>query len=142
MAEPKTKPTGSSVSAFLKTVADEDRRRDCLAVVKIMKEATWAEPRMWGPSIVGFGTYHYKYASGREGDWPLTSFSPRKNDLTLYNMGGFGRYEPLMSRLGKYKHGKACLYIKRLADIDLAVLKELVKASVEHVARSHAQGGS
>ena len=140
MAEPKTRPTGSSFSAFLRTVADEDRRRDCLAVVKIMTEATRAEPRMWGPSIVGFGTYHYKYASGREGDWPLTSFSPRKNDLTLYIMGGFGRYEPLMSRLGKYKNGKACLYIKKLADIDLAVLKELVKASVEHVARSHSSG--
>ena len=142
MAEPKTRPTGPSVSAFLRTVADEDRRCDCLAVVKIMKEATRAERRMWGTSIVGFGTHHYRYASGREGDWPLTGFSPRKNDLTLYIMGGFGRYEPLMSRLGKYKNGKACLYIKKLADVDMEVLKALVATSVEHVARSHAHGGS
>ena len=130
MAEPKTRPTRSSVGAFLKTVPEEDRRRDCLAIVKIMKKATNAEPRMWGPSIVGFGTYHLKYASGRGGDWPLTAFSPRKNDLTLYIMGGFGRYQALMSRLGKYKNGKACLYIKKLADVDMEVLKELVATSV------------
>ncbi len=93
---------------------------------------------MWGPSIVGFGTYHYKYASGREGDWFLTGFSPRKQNLTLYIMAGFKRYDELLNKLGKYKTGKSCLYIRNLDDVDVDVLRELVKQSVEHVARSHA----
>ena len=135
MAELKTRPTAVSVDDFLKTVTDEDRRKDCLTIVKIMEQATRAEPRMWGPGIVGFGTYHYKYASGHEGDWMLTGFSPRKQDLTLYIMPGFGHYEAMMARLGKYKTGKSCLYIKRLADVDMSVLKELVTASVQHMKR-------
>jgi len=136
MAELKTKPTTASVSDFLETVDDEERRRDCLAVVKIMQKATGANPKMWGPSIVGFGDHHYRYASGRELDWFLTGFSPRKKDLTLYIMPGFERYEELMSSLGKYKTGKSCLYIKRLADIDTKVLRTLVEDSVKHMKKS------
>jgi hypothetical protein len=133
MAELKTKPTTASVSDFLAAVDDEERRRDCLAVVKIMQKATGATPKMWGPSIVGFGDHRYKYASGRELDWFLTGFSPRKKDLTLYIMPGFARYEELMASLGKYKTGKSCLYIKRLADVDTTVLRRLVEDSVKHM---------
>ena len=132
MAELKTRRTEASVDAFLEGVVDETRREDCRTLLRIMKRVAGAEPRMWGPSMVGFGSYHYKYASGREGDWFLTGFAPRKQDLTLYLMSGFGGHEKLMSRLGKYKTGKSCLYVKRLADIDLAVLEQLVSASVKH----------
>lgn len=133
MAELKTKPTNQSVEKFIKSIAEADTRADCQAIMQIMKQATKAEPKMWGASIVGFGRYHYKYASGREGDWPLTGFSPRKQNLTLYIMPGFARYEELMQKLGKYKTGKSCLYIKKLADVDMAVLKQLVKQSVEYM---------
>jgi hypothetical protein len=133
MAELKTKPTIASVSEFLDAIEDDERRRDCLAVAKIMKKATGAEPKMWGPSIIGFGDHHYKYESGRELDWFLTGFSPRKNDLTLYIMPGFARYEGLMAKLGKHKTGKSCLYIKRLADVDQTVLRTLVEDSVKHM---------
>jgi hypothetical protein len=133
MAKLKTQKTTASVSAFLKGIADDARRKDCQTLVRIMKAAVGAAPRMWGSSIVGFGEYRYKYASGRENDWFLVGFSPRKQDLTIYIMGGFDRYEALMSRLGKYKAGGSCLYIKRLADIDAAVLEELVSASVKHL---------
>ncbi len=132
MAEPKTKPTGKSVKAFIDRVADEGRRKDCRTVAKIMREATGARAKMWGTSIVGFGSYRYKYASGHEGEWPLTGFSPRKRDLTLYIMPGFKSYGPLMKKLGKHKTGKACLYIKKLEDVDLDVLTELVERSVAH----------
>ena len=132
MAEMKTKPTKASVEAFLKRV-DEERRDDCRALVKIMKQATRAQPKMWGPNIVGFGSYHYCYDSGREGDWFLVGFSPRKRDLTLYIMSGFSRYDALMAKLGKHKTGKSCLYIKRLSDVDLDVLTELVQRSADHV---------
>lgn len=133
MAELKTKQTNQSVEKFLKSIAEVGTRDDCLTIMQIMKQATRAEPKMWGTSIVGFGTYHYKYASGREGDWPLTGFSPRKQNLTLYIMPGFTRYEELMQKLGKYKTGKSCLYIKKLADVNMSVLKQLVKQSVEHM---------
>jgi hypothetical protein len=133
MAKLKTQKTRASVSAFLKGIADDARRKDCQTLVRVMKAAVGAAPRMWGSSIVGFGEYRYKYASGRENDWFLAGFSPRKQDLTIYIMGGFDRYEELMSRLGKYKAGGSCLYIKRLADIDAAVLEELVSASVKHL---------
>ena len=136
MAELKTKPTTASVSDFLDTIDDDERRKDCLAVVKIMQKATGAKPKMWGPSIVGFGDHRYKYASGRELDWFLTGFSPRKKDLTLYIMPGFERYEELMSSLGKYKTGKSCLYIKRLADVDPTVLRTLVEDSVKHMKKA------
>lgn len=138
MAKLKTTPTDRSVQAFLNAIADDERRQDCLTVLKIMKQATKAEPKMWGDSIIGFGSYHFKYASGREGDWFLTGFSPRKQALTVYIMAGFSRYDEPLKKLGKYKTGKSCLYIKRLADVDVAVLRELIGQSVAHVARSHA----
>lgn len=133
MAELKTKPTAASVDAYLKKVSDETRRQDCLALLRIMKQATRTEPKMWGSSIVGFGNYHYKYASGHEGDCCLTGFASRKTALTLYIMGGFERYGELMAKLGKHKTGGACLHIKRLADVDVKVLQELVAASVKYM---------
>ena len=133
MAKLKTQKTNASVSAFLKTIADDDRRKDCQTLVRIMKRAVGAEPKMWGSSIVGFGHYHYKYASGRENDWFLAGFSPRKQDLTLYIMAGFDRYDALMAKLGKHKTGKSCLYLKRLADVDVAALEDLIAASVKHM---------
>jgi hypothetical protein len=134
MAELKTKETTESVSAFIDKIADQTRREDCLAVIDIMRAVTKEEPRMWGSSIVGFGRYHYKYESGREGDWMITGFSPRKGDLTLYLMGGFDKVPDLMQRLGKYKTGKGCLYIKKLADVDVDVLRKLVTKSVKLMA--------
>ncbi|MCB9108447.1 MAG: DUF1801 domain-containing protein [Anaerolineales bacterium] len=137
MAELKTKPTNHSVEAFLNSVADDQKRQDSFTILNLMAEVTGDEPQMWGDSIVGFGRYHYKYASGREGDWFLTGFSPRKQNLTLYIMAGFDEYDNLMAQLGKYKTGKSCLYIKKLKDIDQAVLRELVKQSVEHMVTSN-----
>lgn len=134
MAEPKTKPTADSVSAFIDKIADETRRADCRTVIDIMKGVTKEEPVMWGASIVGFGRYRYESRGGREAEWPLTGFSPRKGDLTLYIMGGFESSSDLMQRLGKHKTAKSCLYIKKLADVDLKVLKELVKKSVKQMA--------
>jgi hypothetical protein len=131
MAELKTKVNDQPVAAFLDGVADEGRRQDCYTILEMMKMATRAEPKMWGDSIVGFGSYHYTYASGRGGDWLLTGFSPRKQNLTLYIMSGFSDFEELLSRLGKHKTGKGCLYIKKLADVDLAVLQELIDQSVK-----------
>lgn len=137
MAELKTKPTQESVESFLAGIDDEQKRADCFAVMKIIRQATKEKPKMWGASIVGFGSYHYKYASGREGDFMLTGFSPRKQALTLYIMPGFSRYDTLMKKLGKYKTGKSCLYIKKLEDIDQSVLKELIQQSVAHMRKSH-----
>lgn len=131
MAEPKTKPTKASVKEFLNKIPDKERRDDCFAVAKIMEEITGDKPKMWGPSIVGFGTWHYKYASGREGDWPIAAFSPRKKDLTLYLTPGFEKDTELMEKLGKHGTGKSCLYIKRLADIHVPTLKKLIKQSVK-----------
>jgi hypothetical protein len=128
-AEAKTKPTAASVKDFLNQIPDEERRQDCFAVAKIMEEITGDKPKMWGPSIVGFGSQHYKYASGREGDWPVAAFSPRKKDLTLYMTPGFDKYPELMEKLGKHSTGKSCLYIKRLSDIHIPTLKKLIKAS-------------
>lgn len=132
-ADNKTKPTKKDVTDFLGQVEPEQKRKDCLAILEMMHQATQAEPKMWGDSIIGFGEYHYKYASGREGDWFLTGFSPRKQNISLYIMAGFKRYEELMSKLGKYKTGKSCLYINKLADIDEAVLKELIQLSANYV---------
>ena len=139
MAELKTKETAESVSAFLDKIADKTRREDCLAVVDIMRDVTKEEPKMWGSSIVGFGRYHYKYESGREGEFMITGFSPRKGDLTLYIMPGFEPFPDLMKRLGKYKTGKSCLYIKKLADVDVGVLRELVTKSVKKMATQRIQ---
>lgn len=133
MAELKTQRNDVDVTRFLDSVEDERRRADCLAVVDIMRAATGEEPRMWGASIVGFGSYHYRYDSGHEGDWALVGFSPRKQNLTLYIMPGFDRYEHLMGRLGRFKTGKSCLYLRRLSDVDVGVLAELVTASVAHM---------
>lgn len=130
MAELKTKKTAASVEKFLNNVADEQRRKDCFSLVDIMKAETKSEPAMWGTSIVGFGRHQYKYESGRELEWFLVGFSPRKQDLTLYIMGGLERYPALMKKLGKHKMGKSCLYIKKLEDVDLPTLKQLIKQSV------------
>lgn len=132
-AELKTKATGRSVGAFLGGIENPERRRDCRTVLQILKAATKAQPTMWGAGIVGFGTYRYKYASGREGDWFQAGFSPRKDSLTLYLMSGLQGQEALLKRLGRHKTGKGCLYIKRLADVDVAVLKKLVAATVKQV---------
>ena len=131
MAETKTKPTNESVEGFLNKISDEERRADCFQVANIMEEITGEKPKMWGPSIVGFGSYHYKYDSGREGDWLVTGFSPRKRDLTLYIMMGFEKHRELMEKLGKHSAAKSCLYIKRLSDIHVPTLKKLIKASVK-----------
>jgi hypothetical protein len=133
MAELKTKRTEASVTAFLKRVADDTRRQDCLTVLRMMKRVTRAEPKMWGSNIVGFGNYHYEYASGRDGEWFLTGFAPRKRDLTLYIMAGVDRYNSLLAKLGRYKTGRSCLYIKRLADVDLTVLRKLISTSVRRM---------
>jgi hypothetical protein len=133
MSELKTQQTGNSVEQFLNAIADEKKRRDSFTILKLMQETAGVEPKMWGDSIIGFGSYHYKYASGREGDWFLTGFSPRKQSLTLYIISGFNQYDDLMGRLGKYKTGKSCLYINRIEDIDLDVLRELVEKSVRHM---------
>jgi hypothetical protein len=129
LAELKTKPTKASVDAFLKTV-DENRRDDCKALVRMMSDATGAKPQMWGPSIVGFGSHRYEYESGRGGDWFMVGFSPRKRDLTLYLMAGVRRYPQLLAKLGQHSIGVGCLYIKKLTDIDVAVLNELIATSV------------
>lgn len=133
MAELKTRPTDKSVTAFLNNIADEQKRQDCFAILGMMQQATGAAAKMWGDSIVGFGSYHYKYASGREGDWFLVGFSPRKQNLTLYVMAGFSEYDGLLSQLGKHKTGKSCLYIKKLADINQSTLQELITKSVAHM---------
>ena len=129
MAELKTRLTRASVEKFLEGIKDEKKRQDCYQLLKIMKKATRAEPKMWGTSIIGFGDYHYVYASGREGDWFITGFSPRVQNLTLYTMGGFDR--DVLKRLGKYKTGKGCLYINKLEDVDTKVLDELITKSVK-----------
>lgn len=134
MAETKTIPTEEDVAEFLGRIADERRRNDCFAVLELMKEVTGVEPKMWGSSIVGFGSYKYRYESGREAEWPVTGFSPRKTDLTLYITPGFESAGALLAKLGKHKTGKSCLYIKRLDDVDLSVLKELVTRSVKKMA--------
>lgn len=130
MAEAKTRPTKASVAAFLAAVPDEQRRKDGQAVAKLLREVTGEKPVLWGSNIVGFGTYVYRYADGREGEWPIVGFSPRKSELVVYVMPGFERYADLLARLGKHRTGKSCLYLKKLADADLAVLKEIVSRSV------------
>ena len=133
MAELKTQKNDQSVTAFLDGVADDKKRADSYAILKLMQEVTGADPHMWGPAIIGFGSYRYKYESGREGDWFLTGFSPRKQNISLYIMSGFRRYEELLNELGKHKTGKSCLYIKKLEDVDLSILRKLIEQSVEHL---------
>ena len=131
MSDLKTKPHAASVSEFIKSIDDPKKRADSNVLLKTMRKITGHRPKMWGPSIIGFGSYHYKYASGREGDWFLAGFSPRKQALTLYIMGGTKRFAQLMKKLGKHSTGKSCLYIKKLADVDLELLEALITESVE-----------
>ena len=131
--ENKTQPTEQSVEYFLDSVEDERKRVDSYTLLELIGEITGDKPVMWGSSIIGFGTYHYKYASGREGDFMVTGFSPRKRNLTIYVMPGFDQYEQMLSRLGKYKTGRSCLYVNKLADIDMDVLRELLSAGVKYM---------
>ena len=132
-AELKTKLNDASVTEFLNSVADEQKRDECFEILKMMQQVTKAEPKMWGSSIVGFGSYHYRGKSGREGDGMLIGFSPRKQNLTLYLMGGFDTHADLLEKLGKFTTSVGCLYIKSLDDVDKKVLKELVQASVKRM---------
>ena len=137
MAENKTQPTNSSVTAFINGIEDKEKRADARKISAMMRAATGAKPRMWGSSIVGFGQYHCKYESGREGDFMLTGFSARKKALTLYIMTGFEGVDSIMSELGKYKTGKSCLYIKRLSDVDQKLLERLVSRSVQTMRKNY-----
>lgn len=131
--EIKTKMNDASVTKFINSVTDEQKRKDSLEILKLMNQITKEEPKMWGTSIVGFGSYRYKGKSGREGDWMLIGFSPRKQNLTLYLMHGFDTHADLLRKLGKFTTGMGCLYIKSLDDVDRKVLKQLVQASVQRM---------
>ncbi len=137
MAELKTKLNDASVDDFLNAIKDEQVRQDCRAIAEIMRKATKAEPKMWGSSIVGFGSYRYKYASGREGDWMQVAFSPRKQNISLYITSGFEGRDELLAKLGKHSCGKGCVYIKRLSDIHLPTLRKLINASVKHMLKTN-----
>lgn len=130
MAELKTKPNDSNVEEFLNGISDSRKQRDSFAILELMKQITGEAPKMWGNAIVGFGNSHYKYESGREGDWFIVGFSPRKQNISLYLSYGFAQNKELMDKLGKYKTGKACLYINKLEDIDVGILKELILSSI------------
>jgi hypothetical protein len=140
MSELKTQKNDARVEDFLEGVENEQKRDDSKRIVELMHDVTGEDPAMWGESIVGFGEYTYRYASGREGEWMLVGFSPRKQNLTVYIMSGFKEYEDLLRRLGKHKTGKSCLYINKLDDVDIEVLEELVAKSVEHMRRTHPSG--
>lgn len=129
----KTVANALSVKDFLDAVEQDKKRIDSYELLSIMERITGEKPVMWGTSIVGFGSYHYKYESGREGDMPKIGFSPRKQNLTMYIMPGFARYEDLLSKLGKYKTGKSCLYIKKMEDVDREVLEELFRTAYEYM---------
>ena len=133
MSENKTRPTDQSVIDFLNKVDHKTRREDGFALLEMMEEITEEDAVMWGTSIIGFGSYHYKYESGREGDMPLVGFSPRKQNMTLYIMPGFDDYDDMLSKLGKHKIGKSCLYVNKLADVDSDVLRSLIKRSYIHM---------
>jgi hypothetical protein len=137
MADNKTRPTKLSVAAFIDALTDQTSRADAKALVKLMQSATGEKPKMWGPSIIGFGSYHYRYESGREGDSPLIGFSPRKAATVLYGATGCGDSEALLAKLGKHSAGKGCLYIKKLADVDQKVLQAMVVKSVAAVRARH-----
>ena len=138
MAKLKTRPSEVDPRAFVEAVEHPKRREDGLVLLDLMQEITGEKPQMWGPSIIGFGSYHYVYDSGREGDWMLTGFSPRKSAMTLYIMGGYKEHESLMKKLGKHKTGKSCLYINKLEDVDMAVLKRLIKQSTAYIQKKYA----
>ena len=138
MSELKTKPEKGSVTKFINDIEDAQQKADCKQLLKIMKEITGASPQMWGASIVGFGRYSYKYASGRSGEWFLTGFSPRKRNLTLYIMSGFDKLNSDLKKLGKHSTGKGCLYFKKIADIDEQVLTKLIAKSVDQLTKKSA----
>ena len=140
MAENKTKPTKLSVAAFIDALTDQTKRADAKALAKLMQSVTDEKPKMWGPSIIGFGSHHYKYDSGREGDMPLAGFSPRKAATVVYGMTGFSESEALLAKLGKHTTGGGCLYIKKLADVDQKVLETLVLKSVAAKRARHPNG--
>ncbi len=133
MSENKTQPTDQSVKTFIDSLEDQQKIVDSYSLLDLMKEVTGCEPKMWGPSIIGFDQYHYKYESGREGDFLKVGFSPRKRELSIYIMSGFKKHDELMQKLGKYRTGKSCLYVKRLEDINMDVLRDLVQESVKFV---------
>ena len=135
MAEPKTQKNDADVEAFLDGIENEKRRDDCRAVVALMADVTGEPPAMWGDSIIGFGSYHYRYPTGREGDWMATGVSPRKQSLTVYIQTGFHRHAELMERLGRFTTGKSCLYVKRLEDVDTDVLRDLIRDSYALVSK-------
>lgn len=137
--ELKTKKTEASVEEFLDGIADETVREDCKKIAGMMQKATAAEPKMWGAGIVGFGTYKYKNSTSGDYEWMEIGFSPRKQNLTLYIMSGFTKYDELMAKLGRHKTGKSCLYIKRLSDVDENVLTELIESSIENVRKRNIQ---
>jgi hypothetical protein len=137
MAELKTKQNENDVIEFLNKIDNEQRKSDCFTLYKLFRDLTGEEPKMWGESIVGFGNYHYKYDSGREGDWFLTGFSPRKQNLTIYFMSGFGEFDEIMRSLGKYKTGSSCLYLKKLADIDQEKLKTLAEKAFDYMKKKY-----
>lgn len=137
MAELKTKATGASVTAYLNAIADKQKRADCRKIAKMMRDATAERARMWGGSLVGYGSYDYKYASGREGTWFICGFSPRAQNITIYIMPGFLGFKKLMNKLGNYKAGKSCLYIKKLEDVDQKALNELIADSVKEMRRRY-----
>lgn len=134
----KTTVNDASVTEFINTVTDETKRNDCLTLLEMFSRITGEKPKMWGSSIIGFGQYHYKSErSKQEGDWPLTGFSPRKQNLTLYIMPGFGEYADLLAKLGKYKASVGCLYINKLADVDIAVLEKLINDTFLAMKKKH-----
>ncbi len=137
MAKNKTIPTSRSVVDFLNEVENEQKKKDAFELLALMKDITKEDPILWGPTLVGFGTYHYKYESGREGDFFVAGFSPRKTALTIYIMSGFKKHDSLMGKLGKYKNGKSCLYVKKLDDIDRNVLRELIVESIAYVRKKY-----
>ena len=136
-AQNKTTETAESVSAFLAGIDNARRRADCKAIIELVRESTKLEPKMWGPAIIGFGSYHYKYDSGREGDAPLMGLASRSNAIALYLSSTFENRDALLAKFGKHKSAKACVYIQSLADIDQNILKEMIRASVAHVKRLH-----
>lgn len=132
----KTVVTTKTIASFVKTIEDKLRQADCLSIIEIMKQETGFEPKMWGPAIIGFGTYHYKYESGHEGDAPLVGFSPRKSEFALY-IANFDGKAALLEKFGKHKTAKACVYIKKVSDIDIAILKKLVTGAVKYYQKKY-----
>jgi hypothetical protein len=137
MSDLKTKANQQSINAYLNTIEPQKKREDSFAILALMQEVSGEEPQMWGDKIVGFGHYQYKYASGREGEWFLAGFAPRKQNLTLYIMSGFDGYDELLSKLGKHSTGKSCLYIKKLDDIDQSILRQLIAQSIAHMKQTN-----